>query len=468
MEYLPIFVNLKNKPVLVIGGGNVAARKIDLLIQTSANIFIICSKKCFIVKTLFKEKKIKWLSNEFHEKYLKNIFLIIAATDNDILNKKIFDAANKHCILVNVVDDKKKCSFIFPSIVDRSPIIVAIASNGLTPVLSKLIREKLEILLPKYLGNMAKIAAKWRNEVKKYFKKISDRRNFWEKLFNGLFASYIASGNIKKAEKFLNKQMNDNMHCTGEIILVGAGPGDPGLLTIRGLQIMQTADFVLYDCLVSNQVLNLSRKDAIKICVGKRSGKPLMKQNKINDLMIKLAKRNKKVIRLKGGDPFIFGRGGEELEIIKKSGIPFQVVPGITAAIGASAYSGIPLTHRKYSNNILFITGHSDNIISNYKLFSVKEKKQTIVIYMGVKKAIKIIYKLISYGMLPNTPVAIISHASKNNQKVIIGILKNITYLIKNISTPAIIIIGKVVNLQNKLNWFKQNNNHKCSFINLN
>ncbi|QCI23944.1 uroporphyrinogen-III C-methyltransferase [Buchnera aphidicola (Macrosiphoniella sanborni)] len=457
MNYFPIFINLKSKNVLVIGGGEVAFNKIKLLLRSGAIINVISKKLCKDIQFLLNQKKINLLSNVFNVIYLKKIFLVISATNDIELNEYLFKICNERCLLLNVVDDTLKCSFIFPSIINRSPIILALSSGGTAPVLLRLLREKIEAILPMRLGDVATIAGKWRNVVKKHFSSLLERRRFWEKLFQGLFFEKILHGNKKQAISILKENMvkNNISKNIGEIILVGAGPGDSGLLTLRGLQILQQADVILYDALVSQDVLDLVRRDAKLIYVGKRAGFKSINQKEIIRLLIKLAQKGNKVIRLKGGDPFIFGRGGEELEAAKNAGVSFQVVPGITSAIGISAYSGIPLTHRKYAQGVIFITGHQcpNNFTNNWSLLC--DSSYTLVIYMGVLKVVEISKKLISYGRLKSTPIAIIENGTTSDQKVFISSLEEIEKIIKLPMTPSLLIVGNVVNLHKKLSWFQ-------------
>lgn len=455
MNYFPIFTNLKSRHVLIVGGGEIAARKVLLLLRTGAIITVIAYKICLELLSFLKKDEIKWLKTGFKEKYLDQVFLVIAATNDRSINRDIFIASNKRCIFVNTVDDESKCSFIFPAIIDRSPIIIGISSGGTAPVLSRLLRERIESLLPMKLGRIADIARKWRKKVKKIFGLSSERRFFWERVFNGRFSGEILNGNIKNAIKILNTEISQPNVSKGEIILVGAGPGDSGLLTLKGLQVIQQADYVLYDALVSKDILELVRRDANCICVGKRYGKKSILQKEINSRLISLAKKGKKVVRLKGGDPFIFGRGGEELEIIKKHGIPFQVVPGITAAIGASAYSGIPLTHRTYSHSVVFITGnHSNDELNTIDWSRLAISNSTIVLYMFKVNIDEIYKKLIFHGFLKTTPVALIAQATTLNQKILIGTINTILDLSLHITTPSVLIIGEVVKLHTKLRWF--------------
>jgi len=459
VNYFPIFVNLKSRHVLIVGGGDIAVRKVILLLRTGAIITIIAYEICSKLLSFLKKNKIQWLKTGFKEKYLDQVFLVIAATNNKNLNRDIFMASNKRCILVNTVDDELKCSFIFPSIIDRSPIIIGISSGGTAPVLSRLLRERIESLLPIKLGMVATVAKKWREKIKLKFSLLSDRRFFWERLFNGRFPGQILSGNINSAINILNTEISQPNLSKGEIILVGAGPGDSGLLTLKGLQVIQQADYILYDSLVSKDILELVRRDANCICVGKRSGRTGMIQKEINKLLISLAKKGKKVVRLKGGDPFIFGRGGEELEIIKKHGISFQVVPGITAAVGASAYSGIPLTHRTYAHSVVFITGnHANDKLNKIDWSQLAISNSTIVLYMFKENIDKIYKTLILHKFLTSTPVALIEQATTLNQKILIGTIKNIPDLSLRITTPSVLIIGEVVKLHKKLRWFNSIN----------
>lgn len=458
MNYLPLFIDLKDKNVLVVGAGEVAFNKITLLLRAHAKVSVIAKHLCAEIEFLLYKKKIFWISKEFNSLHLKKKFLVISATSDTSLNEEIFQLCNDRCLLVNIVDDQSRCSFIFPSIIDRSPIILAISSAGTAPVLLRLLREKIEAILPMKLGGVAKIAGEYRFLVKKYFTNLLERRYFWEKLFKSIFVEYVLSGKIEKAIFFLKSSLYNTSKSIGEIILVGAGPGDSGLLTLRALQVLQQADVVLYDRLVSQDVLDLIRRDAKRICVGKEAGIKNISQDDIIKLLITLAKQGKKVVRLKGGDPFIFGRGGEELEAAKNSGIDFQVVPGITAAIGISAYTGIPLTHRKYAQGVIFVTGHKcdDSFLNNWSILC--DSSYTIVIYMGTLKAVEISKKIIMHGRLKSTPIAIVGQGTTLNQKVIIGTLDNVEKIIKFTINPSLLIIGEVVLLHKKLKWFQTSN----------
>ncbi|ERM13034.1 sirohydrochlorin ferrochelatase [Pantoea ananatis BRT175] len=455
MDYLPLFADLAGRPVLVVGGGDIAARKIELLRRAGARIQIASRELCPELQALLDEQQLEWLATSFEPAQLDKVFLVIAATDDNALNAQVYDEANARHKLVNVVDDQPKCSFIFPSIVDRSPLVVAISSSGTAPVLARMLREKLETLLPSHLGHMAELAGQWRDKVKARFSRMSDRRRYWERIFNGRFASQMATGDVTAAKQTLDSELGDQPPRQGEIILVGAGPGDSGLLTLRGLQVMQLADVVLYDHLVSDEVLDLVRRDADRICVGKRASAHLLPQDEINQLMVQLAQKGKRVVRLKGGDPFIFGRGGEELQAAQQAGIPFQVVPGVTAAAGATAYAGIPLTHRDYAQSVLFITGHCRPDGDDIDWPSLARARQTLAIYMGAVKAAHISQQLILHGRAASTPVAVIGRGTRPDQQVLTGTLEQLETLAASAPSPALLVIGEVVNLHGQLAWFQ-------------
>ncbi|MBD2813445.1 uroporphyrinogen-III C-methyltransferase [Xenorhabdus sp. Flor] len=460
MDYLPLFVELKSRAVLLVGGGEVASRKAGLLLRAGAALTIVAPELHSELQQRHQKGELEWLQGAFHPDYLDGVFLVIAATNDHSLNQYVFAEANRRAILVNVVDDQSLCSAIFPSIIDRSPVMVAISSAGKSPVLTRLLREKLESLLPFHLGTMAEIAGRWRNRVKQSLTSLRQRRYFWEKAFNGRFSTLVANGQLQQAEEQLDKQLRDEQlkqtSKQGELVLVGAGPGDPGLLTLKGLQVIQQADVVLYDHLVSAEILELVRRDADKICVGKRAGCHSVAQEETNALIIKLAHQGKKVVRLKGGDPFIFGRGGEELQVAASADIPFQVVPGITAAVGASAYAGIPLTHREHSQSVTFITGHCRENGNELDWPALARSNQTLAIYMGVIKSALISQKLISHGRDASTPVAVIGCGTRSEQQVLTGTLSELERLAQDAPSPALLVVGEVAQLHHQLAWFAQ------------
>ena len=458
MDYLPIFADLKQRPVLVVGGGEVAARKVDLLLRAGAEIRIVAQSLSPILEQLRQQGHIHWLGQAFAAQQLDEVFLVIAATDDSALNAQVFAEADKRRVLANVVDDQPRCSFIFPSIIDRSPLVVAVSSSGQAPVLARMLREKLEALLPASLGQMAEVAGRWRGQVKHQLNAIGERRRFWEKTFSGRFSTLVASGQTAEAERQLEQNLQEfalgSEGSQGEIALIGAGPGDVGLLTLRGLQVMQQADVVLYDHLVSDEILDLVRRDAERICVGKRAGAHSVIQEETNRLLVELAQQGKRVVRLKGGDPFIFGRGGEELQVAAAAGIPFQVVPGVTAAAGATAYAGIPLTHRDHAQSVTFITGHCRPDGEGLDWADLARARQTLAIYMGTMKAADISQRLIAHGRAATTPVAVISRGTRVDQRVQIGTLQQLEELAQQAPLPALLVIGEVVELHHQIAWF--------------
>lgn len=359
MDYLPIFCRLDNKPVLLVGGGEVAERKARLLLDAGAHLTVVAPELDPELAELAANGSIEWLAGEFAPAHLTGKWLVVAATDRREVNALVYQSANQARIFANVVDDPKRSSFIMPSIIDRSPLMVAISSGGKAPVLARLLREKLEAMLPQHLGAVAAFAGSLRDRVKTRFASMGERRRFWERLLGAdRLGQALARGDSASVHQLADNLFADESQTGGEVVLVGAGPGDPGLLTLHALRQMQQADVVVYDRLVSDEVMALVRRDAKRIFVGKQAGNHCVPQEGINQLLLEEAKKGQRVVRLKGGDPFIFGRGGEELETLVGSGIGFQVVPGITAASGCAAYAGIPLTHRDHAQSVRFVTAH--------------------------------------------------------------------------------------------------------------
>lgn len=455
VDYLPLFASLKGRPVLVVGGGEIAERKIILLRRAGADVQVVATRLSAPLQQLADQQQIHWLAQQFTPSQLDAVFLVIAATNDRALNRQVFDEANARQRLVNVVDDQPLCSFIFPSIVDRSPLVVAISSGGNAPVLARLLREKIEALLPVSLGRMAEVAGQFREQLKQALPTTDARRRFWDRAFRGRFASLMATGNEQAAQDALAAELAQPDAQQGEIILVGAGPGDAGLLTLRGLQVLQQADVVLYDHLVSDAVRDLVRRDAECICVGKRAGEHGVPQHETNQMLVDLAREGKTVVRLKGGDSFIFGRGGEELEAAAQAGIPFQVVPGVTAAAGATAYAGIPLTHRDYAQSVTFVTGHYKADSAPFDWAQLARSHQTLAIYMGTMKAAEISQQLIAHGRDAATPVAVISRGTREDQQVLTGTLEELERLATQAPMPALLVIGEVVALHTQLAWYQ-------------
>ena len=389
--------------------------------------------------------------------------LVISATDNRETNQLVANTANAHDILVNVVDSPDLCSFIFPAIIDRSPIIAAVSSGGAAPVLARLLRAKIETIIPPAYGRLAQLADRYRSAVKEMIKVPAQRRIFWENIFQSSVAELMFSGNAESAERLLQQTLAQDKDTVnqGEVYLIGAGPGAPDLLTFRALRLMQQADVIVYDHLVSPEIIDLARRDSDKIYVGKQRDKHTLPQESINTLLADLAKAGKRVVRLKGGDPFIFGRGGEEIETLMEQGINFQVVPGITAASGCSAYAGIPLTHRDHAQSCTFVTGHLKDNSINLNWTQLAKPNQTLVIYMGLVGLDKICQSLIEHGSPKDLPIALVQQGTTVNQRVVTGTLDTFAATIASldIKPPTLIIIGTVVTLHNKLNWFQLETN---------
>ncbi len=457
MDYLPIFIDIQQKPCLVVGGGDIAFRKITLLLKANAQVHCVDQSACVNVKALAEEGKITLIDRNFEAGDIDQQVLIVSATDNAELNTQVSQLANEANIPVNVVDSPSLCSFVMPSIVDRSPIVIAISSAGKAPVLARLIRAKLEGTIPHAYGKLAELAGNFRDQVKAKFSNIEDRRYFWERVFSGIVAEKVFSGKVEEAKADMQKQLDDSSDTeVGEVYLVGGGPGDPDLLTFKALRLMQQADVILYDRLVSEEVMELVRRDAELIYVGKERDNHSVPQDGINQLLVDLAKKGRRVCRLKGGDPFIFGRGGEEIETLAENGVPFQVVPGITAASGCSTYSGIPLTHRDYSQSCRFVTGHLKDGSMNLPWSELAVEQQTIVFYMALKGAQHLSDKLIEHGMRSDMPVALVEKGTTPDHRVwttTLGELPNVVAT-QPIKAPTLIIVGEVVKLREKLNWF--------------
>ncbi|ELY2644732.1 siroheme synthase CysG [Cronobacter sakazakii] len=454
MDHLPIFCQLRHRACLLVGGGDVAERKARLLLEAGAALTVNALAFAPQFEAWAKQGMLRLVQGEFNASLLDDCWLAIAATDDDAVNNQVSEAAEARRIFCNVVDAPKQASFIMPSIIDRSPLMVAISSGGTSPVLARLLREKLEALLPQHLGKVAGYAGQLRRRVKQTFASMSERRRFWEKFFvNDRLAQSLANDDEQAVNRITETLLSEPLDDRGEVVLVGAGPGDPGLLTLKGLQQIQQADIVVYDRLVSDEIMNLVRRDADRVFVGKRAGYHCVPQEEINQILLREAQRGKRVVRLKGGDPFIFGRGGEELETLCEAGIPFSVVPGITAASGCSAYAGLPLTHRDYAQSVRLITGHLKNG-GEFDWHNLAAEKQTLVFYMGLNQAAAIQEKLIEHGMDPQMPVALVENGTSVKQRVVAGVLTELGALAQRVESPSLIIVGRVVALRDKLNWF--------------
>ena len=391
---------------------------------------------------------------------MDGIILVVAATDDVALNQEIAEHCKQHNILVNVVNSPASGNCIFPSIIDRSPLLIALTSGGKSPILSRLLRWRLEALVPQAYGSLASLVQQYRQAVKERISSVKMRRRFWERVLQGPTAELVFSAQPDRARQSLEvllKNHNDDSSPVGEVYLVGAGPGDPDLLTFRAMRLMQQADVVVYDRLVSQPILDMVRQGAERIYVGKQRNDHSVPQEGINAILVRLAKEGKRVLRLKGGDPFIFGRGGEEIETLIDENIVFQVVPGITAASGCATYAGIPLTHRDHSQACIFVTGHLKDGSVNLNWEMLAHKNQTVVFYMGLHGISVICEQLIAHGRNANIPAALIQQGTTENQRSIIGDLSTLPGLVasNNVVAPTLIIVGEVVSLNEKLSWFK-------------
>ncbi|SOD42723.1 siroheme synthase CysG [Nitrosovibrio sp. Nv4] len=471
MDFLPIFLDIKTRNCLVVGGGEVATRKIALLLRAGARITIVSPQLCAElheqVHAQLHHGRITYRAEAFHTDHLQDAVLVIAATSDPIVNQKVSAAASRLHIPVNVVDNPALCSFIMPAIVDRTPMLIAVSSGGASPVLARLLRARLETLIPSAYGRLAAYAAEFRERVKLCFSRPEKRRRFWESALQGPFAEMVFAGKDQAAKAYLERLLVDeadgaaqgvvSVEEQGEVYLVGAGPGDPELLTFRAMRLMQQADVVVYDRLVSPEILDMVRRDAARIYAGKERSKHVMPQESINELLVRLAKEGKRVLRLKGGDPFIFGRGGEEIETLSSQGISFQVVPGITAASGAASYAGIPLTHRDYAQSCVFVTGHLKDGSVDLDWPMLARPKQTIVVYMGLLGLPVLCRQLIAHGLPATTPAAIVQQGTTHKQRVLTGSLETLPDLTAsaNLVPPTLIIVGEVVKLHQRLAWFE-------------
>jgi uroporphyrin-III C-methyltransferase/precorrin-2 dehydrogenase/sirohydrochlorin ferrochelatase len=458
MDFLPIFLNLKGARCLVVGGGAVAARKVGLLLGCGAKVAVVAPE---LGETLAAEKaagRIEHVATRFEDAHLAGATVVIAATDDHAVNEAVSRAARTRDIPVNVVDSPELCSFIFPSIVDRSPMVVAVSTGGASPVLARLMRAKLETMIPAAYGRLAQLANDLRGRVKQHFANPPQRRIFWERMLGGSFADLVLAGKGKEAEQYFEQQLAAarDEPPRGEVYLVGAGPGNPDLLTFRALKLMQQADVVVHDHLVSPAIVELCRRDAQRIYVGKERNNHTLRQEEINALLVKLAREGQRVLRLKGGDPFIFGRGGEEIETLSAHGISFEVVPGITAAAGVASYSGIPLTHRDYAQACVFVTGHLKDGTMNLDWTGLARPHQTVVFYMGLHGLPVLCRELVAHGLPDSTPAAIVQQGTTNRQRILIGTLATLPQQAESahLKPPTLIIVGEVVKLHDKLKWF--------------
>jgi len=456
VDIFPISLKLQQQPCLIVGGGHIAYRKAVLLHKAGAVIHVIAPDIDANLLQLVEESQGQYIQALYPAQIQLNDYrLVIAATDDYAVNTQVFEDCEALKILVNSVDDPPHCRFMVPAIVDRSPLVISVASNGTSPVLSRQIRTQLETSIPHGMGKLAEFSGKWRAAVKAKISNPDERRVFWEDLYASPLKEQVFHDNLTEADRLIEQALLEWKTPKGEVYLVGAGPGDPELLTLKALRLMQQADVVIYDRLVSPAIMELCRRDATKIYVGKARSNHAVPQEGINALLVEYASKGQRVCRLKGGDPFIFGRGGEEIQELFAAGVPFQVVPGITAASGCSAYAGIPLTHRDYAQSVRFLTGHLKEGSPELPWDELVYQNQTLVLYMGLVGLEKICEKLIEHGQRPDMPVALISKGTTPEQKVLVGTLADIASKVEenHIQAPTLTIIGDVVSLREQLQW---------------
>ena len=481
MRYFPLFADLHGRRVLVVGGGEVAERKVRLLLEAGAEVSIVSPELTpwLADKTsgayagaLSRARvgeggrspgegpisgSVTRIAGRFDPAHLDGAILAIAATNDPAVNARVAQAGRERNVLVNVVDVAELSSFIVPAIVDRSPLVIAISTGGVAPVLARLVRERIETTIDESFGALAGLLQRWRSRIKSALPDVGARRRFYEKVVRGTVAQAVRARQAEAAEAELQSLLTEaHAPQRGSVTLVGAGPGDPGLLTLNALRAMQQADVILHDRLVSEDVLSLARRDADRISVGKMAGGHSVGQGRIHELMLEHARAGHHVVRLKGGDPFIFGRGGEELEFLAAHGIPFQVVPGITAALACGAYAGIPLTHRDHAQSVRLVTAHTGDALDGLDWPALAQERQTLALYMGVAGLEKIGEQLVAHGRGASTPVAVVENGSRADQRVTITNLCELSAVAREggIRSPALVIVGEVAALAAKLHWF--------------
>lgn len=457
MRYFPAFLDLQSAPVLIVGGGAIAARKLDLLSQAGASVMVVSPTATAGISGRAKEGGLRWLAKCFDPTDVNGMRIVIAATGDRDVNAAVARAAREAGIPVNVVDDAALSTFIVPAIVDRSPLVVAISSGGVAPMLARRVRALIESLLDESWGRLALFAERWRPRIRSGIVDLVTRRRFYDWLLDGPVAALVRVGRESDADKLLEERLTARQpRSIGSVTLVGAGPGDPELLTLRALRALQEADVILTDRLVSAQVLARARRDAEVIDVGKTAGGHGARQERINRMMVVEARRGRRVLRLKGGDPFVFGRGGEELEYLRRHGIAFEVVPGITAAIACAAHAGIPLTHRDHAQGLQFVTAHCRESLDSIDWHGLARPGQTLAFYMGVAELDAIRDRLTAAGLSPATPAALVENGTRQDQRVVVTVLADLPGAAQrhSVGSPSMLFVGDVAALATRLHWF--------------
>jgi uroporphyrin-III C-methyltransferase/precorrin-2 dehydrogenase/sirohydrochlorin ferrochelatase len=461
MEHLPIFLNVKGRRTLVVGSGVTAARKADLLLRAGSDVTIVSPEIGEELSQLRASYEFTHKSSALAAEDLQGCLVVFACSSDDAVNQRLCKFAADAGIMVNVADNAENCDFTMPAVVDRTPLLIAISTGGSSPLLTRMLKARFETTIPAAYGRLAEFAGSYRDRIKAMVPDLTRRRRFWESMISGPVAEHLFSSQVEEADLLMENLLDEaakegDQPPVGEVYLVGTGPGDPDLLTFRALRLMQQADVVLYDRLIGEGILNLVRRDAERIYVGKLTNDHSVPQEEIGNMLIRLARQGKRVLRLKGGDPFVFGRGGEEIEALSENGVTFQVIPGVTAAVGCASYSGIPLTHRDHAQGCMFVTGHEKDGKLNLNWKSLIQPRQTVVVYMGLSSMAAITKGFIANGADPATPAAVIENGTRAGQRVITGTLESLSEqtAVAGIKSPALIIIGGVVTLRGKLSWF--------------
>ncbi len=462
MDHLPIFLDIRGKTVVVSGGGTLAARRVERALSAGAQVKVFAGELSEEFRPFLENEAVSIFRRRVEQEDLTGAILAYGAEEDLENDKRLHALAKRAGVLTNIADTMELCDFITPAILDRTPLVAAISSSGASPILARIIKAELESAIPATFGNLSKFLGQFRDEVAGRITDGTQRRRFWEDVAESAVGERVMAGDFEGAEAALRARLDafDDRAGggpAGEIYLVGTGPGDPDLLTFRALRLMQRADVVLYDRLIGPRLMNLVRRDAERIYVGKKKNEHTMSQEEISQLLVRLAQEGKRVLRLKGGDPFIFGRGGEEIETIARHGIPFQVVPGITAAAGCAAYAGIPLTHRDHAQTCIFVTGHGKDGEIDLNWEALIQPKQTVAIYMGLGMIDALASAFIAHGMAPDMPAAVIDNGTRRAQRVVTGTISDIAEKtdVAGLKGPAIIIIGTVVTLRERLAWFQ-------------
>jgi uroporphyrin-III C-methyltransferase/precorrin-2 dehydrogenase/sirohydrochlorin ferrochelatase len=460
MRHFPLFLDLRDRLVVVVGGGTIAERKAALVAESGARLRIVAHSLTPALAALRDLGTLEHVAREFSVEDLDGARFVVAATDDRVVNRAVGVAAERRGVIANVVDDLEASTAILPAIVDRSPIIVAVSTGGAAPVLARRIRARLESTIDESLGRVAAFLAAWRGRIRAAIPDATARRRLYDRLLDGPVADLVRLGRPAQAGELLATHLArggaDADLAAGRVTLVGAGPGDPGLLTLRALRALQEADVILHDRLVSREVLALARREAEQVEVGKSGQGHSVQQSSINELMVRHARAGRRVVRLKGGDPFIFGRGGEELEHLRAHEIPYEVVPGVTAAPACAAYAGIPLTHRDHSGSVRFVTAHCRESLDATDWRSLAAARETLAVYMGVAMLPVLRAELLRHGRAPSTPVAFVENGSRPEQRVVVGTLEHVEdlALAAGIGSPALLIVGEVAALASRLHWF--------------